>query len=447
MNAFSTKAIFIISLTGGAFIYLLSAFQGVNELLLHLIPILSMLLYASIVCAVPKSRRDVSDADNAYFMGFIFTMISLGIALYQIQTDKNDNIDVSRLVQSFGIALSSTIVGIFLRILISPRRQDIDAEETSARLALQESVVGFSQILDESTRNVKLAYESHTTAFTHSISKASETLTSGIDFFNDNASRVFQEMIDLLGKSLPKTLDNVNESFSHLCESVDRNTQKIQNTLDVQLSAIVKTNELIKEHSENLGNSSKLMLKALDTLTDRISNVNIDRETIELHVKSVFVVYEAAAKSAATSLTATTESLRNIIEQLTELPVKLDIYLEAKDRQHDEIKSQMEQAFLNLSDLLNRNLGLFQNLPNTLEYKIKPIVEVLNDSNKTLNRLQEIPNAIDAARKDVVDELELKINQSHSLMSNIYSATYEILQGVNASKVQYSPPPQESKTH
>jgi len=442
----TTKIIFVCSLSVGALCYWLASESRLEGLSLHAIPIASMILYAVIVGVIPKKQRDVSDADNAYYMGFIFTMISLGLALTQI--DPNSSINVTKLVQSFGIALSSTIVGIFLRILISPRRQDIDAEETSARLALQDSVLGFSQILDESSRNVKVAYESHITAFCHSISQASETLTSGLNFFNVKASRVFQELVDLLDKSLPKTLDNVNESFSQLCESVDRNTQKVQNTLDVQLSAIVKTNELIKEHSENLGNSSKLMLQALDTLTDRISNVNIDTETIELHVKSVFEVYEAAAQSAATSLTATTDSLRNIIDELTSLPVKLDIYMEAKDRHYAELKLQMEQSFLNLSDLLNRNLGLLQNLPNSLDSRIKPILDVLGDSNKTLIRLQEIPTAIDSVRKNVVDDFGLRINQSQTVLSNIYSATYEILQGIqglNSSKIQSLDPSQERK--
>lgn len=437
---------FFYALLAGAVCYILAASFGITGLKLHLIPVISMILYAVFVWFSPKSKRDVSDADNAYYMGFIFTMISLGLALYQIETDINNNINVSKLVQSFGIALSSTIVGIFLRILISPKRQDIDAEETSARAALQESVLGFSKVLDESTQNIKVSYESHVSGFTQTISRASDTLVTGIGFFNTKASSVFHEMIDLLEKSLPKTLDNVNESFSRLSESVERNTQKIQNTLDVQFAAILKTNELIKEHSDRLETSSKIMVQALGTLTDKISNVAIDKHTVEKHVESVFLVYESASKIAADSLIKSTETLRIITEELTELPIKLDIYIEAKDRQQIELKTQIEHSFLNVSDLLNRNVGLFQNLPYTLESKIRPLIETIDDSKKILQHLQSITPAIDDAKKSLFVDLDAKISSNNNLISNIYSATYEILQILKANKLTNPSPTQEIKS-
>ena len=443
MTIFSTKSIFLFALLVGAVCYIFAASFGIAGLPLHLIPVISMVLYAVFVWLAPKSKRDVSDADNAYYMGFIFTMISLGLALYQIETDKYNNINVSKLVQSFGIALSSTIVGIFLRILISPKRQDIDAEETSARAALQESVLGFSRVLDESTQNIKGAYEAHISGFTQSISRASDTLVSGIELFNTKASSVFHEMVDLLEKSLPKTLENVNESFSRLGESVERNTQKIQNTLDVQFAAIVKTNELIKEHSERLETSSKIMVQALNSLTDKISNVGIDQQTIEQHVKSVFLVYESAAEIMTASLTKSTETLRKITEELTELPIKLDIYIEAKDRQQIELKSQIEHSFLSVSDLLNRNVGLFQNLPYTLESKIRPLIETIDDSKKILQNLQNIAPAIDDAKKSIFIDLDAKCSNYNVSISNIYSATYEILQMLKSNGVPNAAPAQE----
>jgi hypothetical protein len=441
----STKPLFIVTLILGLLVYILAAHFGVTGVMLHSLPISAMLVYAGAVYVIPKAWRDVSDADNAYYMGFIFTMTSLGLALYQNETDAENNINVSKLVQSFGIALSSTIVGIFLRILLSPRRQDIDSEEDSARLALQESVHGFCNILNESTQSIKVTYESHVTGFTQSLSQASDSLVNGVDAFNFKASAVFNDMVDLLENSLPKTLNNVNESFTQLFDSVERNTAKIQNTLDVQLAAIVKTNELIKEHGNQLEVSSKSMSGALDTLTTRISNVKIDRETIESHVKSVFTVYESAAKVAASSLEQTTDSLNSIIEELADLPSKVDVYVESKNKHQNELKAEIEQSFLNISDLLNRNLVLFQNLPNSIETNIRPILKTLDDSRQNLISLQDITPAIAEAKNGIVANLDEKYSESNALISNIYSATYEILQKLNTSKQTNNIQDQEHK--
>lgn len=445
MNIYSTKSLFIITLILGLFVYILAANFGVTEVILHSLPILAMLVYAGAVYVIPKSWRDVSDADNAYYMGFIFTMTSLGLALYQNETDAGNNINVSKLVQSFGIALSSTIFGIFLRILLSPRRQDIDSEEDSARFALQESVLSFCNILNDSTQSIKVTYEAHVTGFTQSLSHASNSLVNGVDAFNSKTSTVFNDMVYLLENSLPKTLNNVNESFTQLFDSVEKNTAKIQHTFDVQLAAIVKTNELINEHGNQLELSSKAMSRALDMLTAKISSVKIDRETIESHVESVFLVYESAAKMAASSLKQTTEALKSIIEELSDLPEKVDVYVESKDKHQNQLKAQIEQSFLNISDLLNRNLVLFQNLPNTIETNIRPILGALDDSRQNLIRLQDINPAIDEAKNGLVANLDSRYSESNALISNIYSATYEILQTLNSSKKTNNLQDQEHK--
>jgi len=441
----SSKPLFVVTLILGLFVYILAAHFGVTGVMLHSLPIAAMLVYSGAVYIIPKSWRDVSDADNAYYMGFIFTMTSLGVALYQNETDAENNINVSKLIQSFGIALSSTIVGIFLRILISPRRQDIDSEEISARMALEESVHGFCNILNDSTQTIKVTYEAHITGFTQSLSQASDRLVSGVDTFNLKASTVFNDMIDLLDNSLPKTLNHCSESFSHLCDSVERNTAKIQNTLDVQLAAIVKTNELIKEHGNQLEASSKSMSEALDTLTARISNVKIDRDTIESHVNSVFAVYQSAAKMAASSLLQTTEALRPIIDELVELPAKVDVYVDSKNEYQNNLRAQIEQSFLNISDLLNRNLILFQNLPNTLESNIRPLLNTLDDSRQNLIHLQNITPAIDKAKNEMVANFDATHSERNALISNIYSATYEILQNLNASNKTTNSQDQENK--
>jgi hypothetical protein len=215
MRILVTKAVFIITLITGLSLYILAAFIALPTIIQHLIPIASLLIYAVLIYIFPKERRDVSDADNAYYMGFIFTMTSLAFSLYQIQTDASNNINVSKLVQSFGVALSSTIFGIFLRIILSPRRQDIDSQEDLARTALQDSVHGFCDVLNESTQSIKISYESHVNGFTQSISQASDTLVKGIESFNLKSSTVFHDIVDLLEKSLPKTLEKVDESFTH----------------------------------------------------------------------------------------------------------------------------------------------------------------------------------------------------------------------------------------
>ena len=401
INRFSTKFLFLATVLLGAFCYLLAAKCNIEGIWLHLIPIVAISVYATIVGFYPKSKRDVSDADNAYYMGFLFTMISLSYALYSIKID-GDTIDVKQLIQSFSVALSATIWGIFLRILISPRRQDIDAEETAARSALEESVLGFSKVLNESTQIVKETYESHVSRFAGVISNASNVIERDINSFNLKITNVFRELINTFEVVIPQTLSRTNDAFLAHSDQLESNISRIQKTVDVQLACIVQTNELFKEHSEYLSTSSQQMINSLDLLTDKISNVKIDKETIESHVKSVFLIYESASKQAADSLKETTSIIRSVIEELTDLPKKIyevvDMHEEDRQKKDEEIR----HFTLNVTDLLNRNIVLFQNLPNIL----RPILENLEDSKQNLVDLKNISPAIEDVKISIIQELK-----------------------------------------
>jgi hypothetical protein len=446
MSILVTKAVFIITLITGLSLYIFAAFIALPTIIQHLIPIASLLIYAVLIYIFPKERRDVSDADNAYYMGFIFTMTSLAFSLYQIQTDASNNINVSKLVQSFGVALSSTIFGIFLRIILSPRRQDIDSQEDLARTALQDSVHGFCDVLNESTQSLKMSYEAHVNGFTQSISQASDTLVKGIELFNLKSSTVFHDIVDLLEKSLPKTLEKVDESFTQHSKSIERNTAKIHNVCDVQLASILKTNELIKEHTEKLERSTSLMSKALDELSNKISSVRIDSDTIERHVKSVFMIYESAAKTAGVSLTQSSETIKSLVEALVALPNQIDDYIDSKDKQQHIINDQFHKHLLNISDLLNRNLLLFQNLPNTLESNLRPILKLQDDSKHGLSNLQNTAIAIENASNSIKANIDFTHQENINLTTNIYSATYEILKVLNNSRTSLDSAVSEQKS-
>ena len=68
-------------------------------------------------------------------MGFLFTLTSLAVSLYQFSAAGS----AEQIVQNFGIAIASTIAGITLRILFNQMRRDPVEVEATARLELAEA--------------------------------------------------------------------------------------------------------------------------------------------------------------------------------------------------------------------------------------------------------------------------------------------------------------------
>src|ERR1700731_5343890 len=96
------------------------------------VPVLVMIGYAVLLGARLFRLRDDQSGDNLYYMGFLFTLTSLAVSLYQFSAAGS----AEQIVQNFGIAIASTIAGITLRILFHQMRRDPIEVEATARLEL-----------------------------------------------------------------------------------------------------------------------------------------------------------------------------------------------------------------------------------------------------------------------------------------------------------------------
>ena len=129
---------FAVVMLGAGYI-VFSKLHEFSALQVTLVPVLIMIAYASALGLARLFRlRDDQSGDNLYYMGFLFTLTSLAVSLYQFSSAGS----AEQIVQNFGIAIGSTIAGITLRIFFNQMRRDpVEVEHaalgTSASLLLQ----------------------------------------------------------------------------------------------------------------------------------------------------------------------------------------------------------------------------------------------------------------------------------------------------------------------
>lgn len=100
-----------------------------------------MVLYAAASAGIPRLKVRLDQAgDNAYYLGLLFTLMSMAFALYEYgaaasgQTSAGTGAD--KIIENFGVALFSTITGIFLRVILSQMRIDPSEVESMTRIEL-----------------------------------------------------------------------------------------------------------------------------------------------------------------------------------------------------------------------------------------------------------------------------------------------------------------------
>ena len=100
---------FAIVATGCAYI-VLAKLWGVSQVYVTFVPVGLMVGYALLLAGWRSMRlRDDQAGDNLYYLGFLYTLTSLGVSLFQFSV-KDTAAD--RIVQNFGIAIAYNIVSV-----------------------------------------------------------------------------------------------------------------------------------------------------------------------------------------------------------------------------------------------------------------------------------------------------------------------------------------------
>jgi hypothetical protein len=134
------------------------AYLGLQGISAEAFPVGALLAYAATSCIVKAFRLHPDRlGDNCYYMGFVFTLTALSTALVSVSRQSGDarGSMLEGLIGSFGIALASTIVGIFLRVLFMQFRREVEDVEQQIRNELQEAARALKDHLGEAVGDLE----------------------------------------------------------------------------------------------------------------------------------------------------------------------------------------------------------------------------------------------------------------------------------------------------
>lgn len=355
----STKKIFIASLLIG----LAGNFIFFNEsgFLFHVFPIASMLIYAGLIKFMPIKERDVSDADNAYYMGFIFTMTGIAITLYKSNGYKSD-IMTSMLIHSFGLALFTTILGIFLRIIISPQRPDLDGEEISTRNGLNDSVQSFIKTIDDSTIKIRDAYDSNTSVLARILDNSSQILEVNFSRFNSSFDKSMFNLNALFETRLPHSILKAEDAVTSLSSWVAETQSRFQKLVELHSAAITQTNTEIAAKNLRLSESLEKSATTIDGFSKKIQDIKVDQHFIKAHLDSVLLIYQQSANRASNVFIASSKAIEEVVSKLTAFPEQLEEYFQTNIAERKKVISSLEETIEINSQIHKRLIQVNENI-------------------------------------------------------------------------------------
>jgi hypothetical protein len=252
---------------------------GYNPDLIAVLSVGIMITYGVVAFYMPRVQMRLDRlGDNFYYLGFIYTLASLSVALLQL---RGAGAQIEQLLGSFGIALATTIVGIAGRVLFVQLRSEIDEVEERTRRDLAAASADLREQVASSVRE----FETLRTAFIQTLSETTnECLKAG--------SRQISE-IDALTKRAAEQISSTFEANRLQSEKQNQAMETVAKAIERASQAAFEANRL---QCEQVNQSANNVAQIVDQAGQRVAALALPSDRLNSQLVAFAQELEAILK-------------------------------------------------------------------------------------------------------------------------------------------------------
>jgi hypothetical protein len=284
---------FAVVLLGCGYI-VFSKLHDFGALYVTSIPVVVMIGYALLLALARLLRlRDDQSGDNLYYMGFLFTLTSLAVSLYQFSATGS----AEQIVQNFGVAIASTICGIALRIFFNQMRRDPIEVEHAARLELAEA-----------SRRVKRELESTVLEFSYFRRATQQSMSDALDEVNDMLKQAKDRFVGQLDDFAAASSMPIEQASKRSGESIEEMNSQMSETLATAVGRI-------SEQAFELSGSIAAIVTSIDAVVSRLGAMQMPDRIVEFELAPIVQALSRAVDAFGNSAEAQSRAVNASLEQ------------------------------------------------------------------------------------------------------------------------------------
>ncbi|WP_156360970.1 hypothetical protein [Sphingomonas sp. Leaf257] len=249
------------ALAGAASIMLLKTF-GVRQMFVTIAPCLVMAAYASLIVRRYYRARADQIGDNLYYLGFIFTLVSLSVSLAQFSAGGT----AEEIVANFGVALATTLVGVTLRVVFSQMRSDPFETEKEARLQLAEA----SRRLKVEMMNASAEFGMAARASRQSVADAIEEMREKLGATLDEAGGRLRDAVSQSAEGLAGASKGLESQLGGAAARLSEASDALRGALDASQSRWDDGLRVSMERNTEFNTVGRRLSAAVDRLAKRM---------------------------------------------------------------------------------------------------------------------------------------------------------------------------------
>ena len=359
------KYLFLIALILGVIFIMMGGFSD-QPYLSVVLTIVTMISYFLIGQRIVERELLTNEqfADSNYYLGFLFTLVSLASSLYILSSGSMEGGLLTRLIGQFGISISTTIVGLSLRIYLLSFSPNIGSNIESFNLMIMEKLQMLNDHIGHSidqTKTFSNVIDDKVELFIDktlkSVEQYNERLVESLDQHSIN--NIFEKIYTDMDMVHEKQEERVAEIYKHISEYHETYEKQNKASVAAFQKTISESEKWIKEFNETMGasagsiaNSNSEMRKVIHNFDDFVRGL-----------PKVFAEMNALFEQNTKTLTSDLEGKnRQLIET----------FIEQKDRQNKIL----------LERVLGENQQVITSFINNSETKNSDVINKLNTLNE-----------------------------------------------------------------
>jgi DNA anti-recombination protein RmuC len=359
-----------------------------------------MALYALLINRSGSGRlRSDQAGDNCYYLGLIYTLASLAYAIFTFDPANT----ATTIVQGFGIALATTIVGLVLRVFFNQGRPDLEDYEERARISLTEAASQLRTQIGQVVRDMN----DLSRQVRQSINETRDSAASEIETFTKSSVDGLREVVDTANEAIRGEANDFAARSKRYTLSFD----KLVTTLDA--------------HAENVG-------KLSDVHGAMASTVEMLSRAAATAQETIGVLASQAEHSAAgvQAVRQGSEKSLEVVQQLNmtmaQVAANLSSFHAQAEQQLNAIRSAPGEAVSNASEALARTVA-------QLEEQVRQLASTHRDAAQGI--ASQAQTSLDMTRQ-LNEALEAALTQSRTLVGQVHGElahmTAELVRQVEA---------------
>lgn len=284
---------FLLFAVGGSLAILLAKYFAIETWQVAIFAAIIMITYAIIINmgGTGKLRSDQA-GDNCYYLGLIYTLTSLSYTIFTF--DPEDN--AAAIVQGFGVALATTVLGLILRVFFSQSRVDLYEIEESARLELSQAAGALRAELSQ----ISLSFKDFSLGLQQSLKEVRDEAKVGVSDAAAKALELVQGLSEEVSKSLASQADDLSVHAAELAKktaSVSRSIERYGTSID----ALADSHQEFGDNVKNIAAAAKDFAANSSSLAEQAGVVRALQSETKSLVEDV--------SSAASNLNANTSGM------------------------------------------------------------------------------------------------------------------------------------------